>query len=79
MLNRHAPAILSAVAIFGEILDSYVPRFARPQQFVDDPSRSAGQPNDPPTLLMTTAATGQLFSSPLAGLAPGAPGRPADA
>ncbi len=64
----------AAVAVYG--LDQYIPRFARPQQFVDDPSKAAPAQNGPTTVLITAAAAGQLFASPMAGLAPGAPGRP---
>ncbi|HEY0777203.1 MAG TPA: M28 family peptidase, partial [Gemmatirosa sp.] len=69
----------AAVAIFGEVLDQnrVVSRFARPQQFVDDPSKSTGQPDGPTTLIVTATAAGQMFTAPLEGLAPGTPGRPA--
>ncbi|GJG86368.1 hypothetical protein tb265_15490 [Gemmatimonadetes bacterium T265] len=66
----------AAIVVSGPFLDPIVPRYARPQTFVDDPSRVAPTPNGPSTLLLTTAAAGQLFASPMAGLAPGAPGRP---
>ena len=65
----------AVVAGYG-IDDRYIPLLARPAQFVDDPSKTAGARTGPTTLFLSTAAGPQLFSAPVAGLAPGAPGRP---
>ncbi len=60
------------------VAPAVIPVFARPAQFVDDPSQTAPA-TGPTVMLMTGNAATQLFDAPIAGLAPGAPGRTVNA
>ena len=70
-----AYAKTAAIAVVGPVLDPIIPRYARPQQFVDDPQNPAPT-TGPSILLVTTAGAAQMFTSPLQTLSPGTAGRP---
>lgn len=64
----------TAVGAFG--LDRYIPYLVRPATFVDDPAKMSGGRNAPTTVLLTTNAAAQIFTSALDALPPGAAGHP---